>query len=213
MGTMNIINAIKKNDPIELQKELDFFKFCTNEDYDLNQVVQKNGQKLLHIATKHGSETVFLFLLEPHVNINVTDYNGNTPAHYAIMYGQPKILKLLKEAGADFSKKNNDGHTLDHYIKTRPKKEECKRNKKEFERILMDASSGLTLLAEVAIKYAEIYSKIENTAPKERDFNKVQATSSFFFHSLPREFEYQTDPLHLTKQDNPLNLSITPRFK
>lgn len=212
MRTMNIINAIKKNDPIELQKELDFLKMAMNEDYDLNQAIQKNGQKILHVAAKHGSEAVLLFLLEPNIDINVTDYNGNTPAHYAIMYGQPKILKLLKEAGADFSKKNNAGYTLDHYIQVRPKKEECKRNKKEFENILMEAPFGLTRLADVAIKYTEIPSKIEKES-KQIYFNKVQATHSSFFHNLPREFEYQTEPLNLTKHDRPLNLSITPCFK
>lgn len=119
----------------------------------------------------------------------------------------------MKEAGADFSKKNNDGYTLDHYIKARPKKNESIRNKEEFENILMDTASGLVMLADVAIKDAEVALKIENTVSKKIYSNKVKAVRSSFFYNLPNEFEYQTEPLNLTKHDKPLNLSITPCFK
>lgn len=63
MGTMNIINAIKKNDPIALQKELDFLKIATNEDYDLNQVVQKNGQRLRMLLQNMGVKQHYYFYL------------------------------------------------------------------------------------------------------------------------------------------------------
>ncbi|TLY48155.1 MAG: ankyrin repeat domain-containing protein [Gammaproteobacteria bacterium] len=213
MGTKNIIDAIKKNDPIKLQKALDFFKVSTKEDYDLNQVVQKNGQRLLHIAIMYGSETALLYLLlEPYVNINITDNDGNTPAHYAVIYEQPKILEFLKNNGADFSKKNNYGCTLKCYIPIKPKKEENKRIKKQLESILMD-TSNLTMLADISLKPTEFPLKKE-MEPKKIYFNQTQATNnSSFFHNLPREFEYQTEPLDLAKYDKPLNLSITSCFK
>lgn len=224
MGTKNIIDAIRENDPIKLHEALEFFKYCTKEDYDLNQIVQKNGQRLLHLATKYGSETAFLYLLDTNIDINITDDDGNTPAHYAIFYGQPKILELLKEVGADFSKKNNDGYTLERYIQIRPKKEENKRIKKELENILEMSplripeisnnqnqseqrtvdTSALTMLANVAMEQVKTTLKRENLEQKEIHHNKIQAIKSSFFHNLPREFEYQTEPL---------DLSITSGFK
>ncbi len=223
MGTKNIIDAIRENDPIKLHQALEFFKYCTKEDYDLNQIVKKNGQKLLHLATRYGSETVFLYLLDTNIDINITDDDGNTPAHYAIFYGQPKILELLKGIGADFSKKNKYGCTLEHYIQVRPKKEENKRIKKELENILEMSqlkipessnnqnqseqrtvdTSALTMLADVAMEQVKTTLKRENSGQKEIHHNKIQAKSSFF-HNLPLEFEYQTGPF---------DLSITSGFK
>src|SRR5436190_2041804 len=118
MGTKNIIDAIKKNDPIKLQKALDFFKVSTKEDYDLNQVVQKNGQRLLHIAIMYGSETALLYLLlEPYVNINITDNDVNTTDNYDIIYEKPKILEFLKNNEVYLYKKNNNECKLKLNIK------------------------------------------------------------------------------------------------
>lgn len=151
MGTEDIINAIKKNDLMELQKALDFFKNFTKKDYDLDQIVQKNGEKLLHIATKYGSETALLYLLlEPNVDINLTDNEGNTLAHYAVIYGQPKILEHLKNNGADFSKKNNYGCKIEQYISIKPQKEENKRIKKELEALILQETDKLQILTEVS---------------------------------------------------------------
>lgn len=233
MGTKNIINFIRKNDPIKLHDELEFFKYCTKKDYDLNQIVQMNGQRLLHLAAKYGSETVFLYLLDTNIDINITDDNGNTPAHYAILHGQPKILELLKGAGADFSKKNKYGYTLQDFVQAQPRKEENKKIKRELEAILERSQlkipeisnnkeqleqktediSALTILANVAIEQVKTTLKRKNSGQKEMHCNKIQVTKSSFFHNLPREFEYQTEPLDLAKHDRPLNLSITSCFK
>lgn len=210
MGIRNILNAVVNNNPVELEKELVFFKLCNKEDFDLNQVVQKNEQRLLHIAVRHGSEMVLLYLIDPYVDINITDCKGNTPAHYAILYRQPKILQLLKNAGADFSKKNKDGHTLHHFIQSRPQKEENKRIKKELEEILA-TTSDLTVLADVAIQQIKIPSK-RKMVEEEILSNKIQRTRPSFFHNLPREIDSQSQALDLTS-DKPLDLSITPYFK
>ncbi len=143
MLTRNIINAVAKNDLIELLKKLDFFKFYTKKKFNLNKAIGKSGQRLLHIATKQGNERVFLFLLlQPFIDINITDYSGNTPAHYAVIFEQPNLLKFLKDAGADFSLKNNSGHTLNDCIQVQPKSEQGRKNKQEFEKILMDSSDS-----------------------------------------------------------------------
>lgn len=49
MGTKNIINAVRENNPIKLQKALDDFKYCTNEEYDLNQKLFKKMDKDYYI--------------------------------------------------------------------------------------------------------------------------------------------------------------------
>lgn len=126
MGILNIINAVKNNNSIELQKELFFCKISIKPDFDLNQATMgRNRESLLHIAIKQGNETIFL-LLAPYIDINITNYDGNTPAHYAVMFEQPKILKFLKDAGANFSKKNNFGLILDQYLQISPQKESKK---------------------------------------------------------------------------------------
>ena len=81
-------------------------------------------------------------LLQPFIYINITDYSGNTPAHYAVIFEQPNLLKFLKDAGADFSLKNNSGHTLNDCIQVQPKSEQGRKNKQEFEKILMDSSDS-----------------------------------------------------------------------
>jgi ankyrin repeat protein len=207
MGTKKIIDAIKENDPIKLQKALDFFKKCINKDYDLNQAVQR-GQKLLHIAVQHGSKAALSHLLNLNVDINITNDEGNTPAHYAVKYKQPVILEFLKNNGADFSKKNNDGYTLEEYIQIQPKKEENIRIKTELENILMD-NSALAILADVAVAQAENPLKRKRTEQGEMH---PKATKLSFFHNLLREIEYETKPLDLVTHDKPLNLSIKRCF-
>lgn len=182
MLTRNIINAVVKNDLIELQKELDFFKF------NLNEAIGKTGQRLLHIAIKQGNERVFLFLLiQPFIDINITDYSGNTPAHYAVIFEQPNLLKFLKDAGADFSLKNNGGHTLNDCIQVQPKSEQGRRIKQEFEKILM----GFSDLAKADLE--------DN--PKKIPSTSIQTSDLAFFDHTDRPIE----PLDLTKHDKPLN--------
>lgn len=234
MGIMNIIKAVKKNDLVKLKEELDFFKIYIREDYDLNQVVSsKNGQSLLHIATRYGSDRVFLYLLEQGVNINIPDEQGNTPAHYAILYSQPRILEFLKKNGADFLRKNKCGRTLEQYIQVRPVKEESKRIKKELENIILETNqcrilsnnAQLCLRKETAendrrqseeeIVDTSDLALLTEVAMKQKEvyLNKTQMFPSSFFHNLPREVECQTEPLNLIKHDRALNLSVTSCFK
>ena len=201
MGTKNIIEAIKENDLTKLKEKLDFFKSCLDHDYDLNQVVGKNEQRLLHIAVRHGCKKELLdLLLDRGADINLTNSKGNTPADYAVIYKQPTILEFLKNR-ADFSKKNNDGYTV----------EECIKNEPEKEKNISIDNSALAMLADVAIKQTKISLKRKNTEQKEIHLNKIQAIKSSFFHNLPRELECQSQPLDLT-QNKPWNLSIPPCF-
>lgn len=197
MGIFNIINAVRNNNPIELQKELYFCKISIKQDFDLNQATMgKKGQSLLHFAIKQGNERIFL-LLAPYIDINITDDDGNTPAHYAVMFEQTQILKFLKAAGADFAKKNNFGLTLDKYLQISPQRE-SKRIKIELENILL-GSPDLPMQTDITLNTSKkIY-----THPS-------QPNDSSFFHNLPKAFEFPIEPINLIKHDKPLNLSITP---
>jgi len=150
MGPIKIIDAVKKNNLVNMKKALKLCKTDTCKAYDLNQAVQKNGRRLLHIAVQHGSDTVFLHLLREGADINIADTRGDTPAHYATLYGQPKILTLLKENGADFSRKNKLGDTFEQYINYKPRKEENKRIKKELESIILKKTDKCEILSMVS---------------------------------------------------------------
>lgn len=65
------------------------------------EMVNQDGQTILHIAAKHGHCDEVEFLLGCGFDVNARDNVGNTALHLAISNGWEKMVEVLVAAGAD----------------------------------------------------------------------------------------------------------------
>ncbi|KAF4465935.1 palmitoyltransferase akr1 [Fusarium albosuccineum] len=66
-----------------------------------HNVVDEQGQTLLHVAAHEGHVDIVDFLLRCGANLDARDSHGNTPLHCAVVSGQEKIVQALVDAGAN----------------------------------------------------------------------------------------------------------------
>ncbi|WOL20137.1 potassium channel KOR1-like isoform X1 [Canna indica] len=69
-----------------------------------------DGRSPLHIAASRGHENITLFLIQEHLDVNLSDKFGNTPLLEAVIHGHDRIASLLFTHGAKLSLKDAGSH-------------------------------------------------------------------------------------------------------
>ena len=77
---------------------------------DVN-IVDEDGQGLLHQAIASQKEDIVYDLLSKNVDVNIQDGVGQTALHYAAMYRMPEVAKGIIAHGANVNSKDNYGNT------------------------------------------------------------------------------------------------------
>lgn len=75
----------------------------------------RDGDTVLHLATRARSEEMSRFLVEMGLEVNAQDAMGTTPLAFAAKFGKSDICRLLVEAGADPNLARLDGWTPLHF--------------------------------------------------------------------------------------------------
>ncbi len=90
----------------------------TSLKYDIYQVINPQGETLLHAASREGRMDIIRILVEIYdCRVNVTDRAGNTPLHIACKYGQFSVVAYYfyqhHEVSSD--SKNQENMSLLHF--------------------------------------------------------------------------------------------------
>lgn len=72
-----------------------------------HNVVNEQGQTLLHVAAHEGHVEIVDFLLRCGANLDARNRHGNTPLHCAVVSGREKIVQALVGAGANMDLVND----------------------------------------------------------------------------------------------------------
>lgn len=72
-----------------------------------HNVINEQGQTLLHVAAHEGHVEIVDFLLRCGANLDARDRHGNTPLHCAVVSGREKIVQALVGAGANMDLVND----------------------------------------------------------------------------------------------------------
>lgn len=94
-----IFEAIKQNNNLILESYLK-----TN---DIN-IVNEEGESLLHCAIRYNNSDAFKTLLENYINLNIQDKVGNTPLIYSIIFNKIAFFKQLVKHNANLNLANNN---------------------------------------------------------------------------------------------------------
>ena len=73
---------------IENDKLTKLRRYVRDKKIDLNEIITKKGEKMLHIAAKEGSRYCLEYLLESGANAKLVDKKGNLPLHKALRFVQ-----------------------------------------------------------------------------------------------------------------------------
>lgn len=77
----------------------------------LSNLVLRQVNTPLHIASMHGYAEVVMFLLQSAVDVNIQNKNGDTALHLAVKQRQFEVCRQLLAYGADQTIRNNTGYT------------------------------------------------------------------------------------------------------
>ena len=99
---MNAFDLVLDNDIKSLNEYL-----CTNNI----DVIDKNGQGLLHYAIRVGHFETVRYLIEMNINVNQKDLYGETPIFIAVNMKNLFLTKYLIESKADINIENKRGET------------------------------------------------------------------------------------------------------
>jgi len=114
------------NKYIEKDKYSKLKKYLASGKIDINEIITKKGEKMLHLAAKEGSSFCLEFLLEQGANPRLVDRKGNMPLHRALKFvienysrSNEKCLinTLLTYSSKFLDVENFDGITPRHLIK------------------------------------------------------------------------------------------------
>ncbi len=101
-------------------QDLDKLKAAIENSADVNDCIEENGCRPIHLTVFHEDEKAVSLLLAHGADITVQDGVGETPLHYLypMELSGPKlnIFRMLLCAGADIKTENNEGHDFMHYI-------------------------------------------------------------------------------------------------
>ena len=86
MSSLDKHDAEKIKKYIERDKYSKLKRFLSSEKIDLNEIITKKGEKMLHLAAKEGSSFCLEFLLEQGANPRLVDKKGNMPLHRALKF-------------------------------------------------------------------------------------------------------------------------------
>jgi len=75
-----VIKYIKRDQHRKLRR------FLKEEKIDLDEILTKRGEKMLHIAAKEGAANCLEYLLEHGANAKLVDKKGNLPIHRALEF-------------------------------------------------------------------------------------------------------------------------------
>ncbi|CAG8646310.1 2039_t:CDS:10 [Funneliformis mosseae] len=78
-------------------------------------MVNKQGQTALIIASKLGNLDAIKLLLEIGAEVNQADFDGNTALHYSAAWNHFQVVTMLIERGCQFASKNKSGWTALDY--------------------------------------------------------------------------------------------------
>jgi len=71
---------------IEKDKYLKLKKYIKDKSVNLNEIITKNGEKMLHLACREGSVDCLAFLLKIGADPRLVDKKGNLPIHLALNF-------------------------------------------------------------------------------------------------------------------------------
>lgn len=74
-------------------------------EIDIN-VLNENGQNLLHEAIAHSNTLLGLDLISRKIDINHQDVNGQTPLHFAAMYNSYELAEVIIKKGGNVNIKD-----------------------------------------------------------------------------------------------------------
>jgi ankyrin repeat protein len=61
-------------------------KYVTEESIPLDAILNRRGEKLVHVAAREGAVSCLEDLVERGAKVNLVDRRGNLPLHRAIQY-------------------------------------------------------------------------------------------------------------------------------
>lgn len=76
---------------------------------DIN-LIDEDGQNLLHEAISHDNTDVAIDLIDRGINLNTTDINGQTPLHFSAQYNNLKVASEIIRKGGDINIKDIHGN-------------------------------------------------------------------------------------------------------
>jgi len=71
---------------IEKDKYVKLKRFLKDEKVNVDEIITKRGEKMLHLAAKEGSVDCLEYLLDKGANAKLVDHKGNLPIHKALEY-------------------------------------------------------------------------------------------------------------------------------
>jgi ankyrin repeat protein len=71
-------------------------KYQADHSIPMNAILNRRGEKLVHVAAKEGAVSCLEDLLERGAKVNLVDRRGNLPLHLAIQYclGKSSLLSF-----------------------------------------------------------------------------------------------------------------------
>ena len=126
MSTLDKELAKKIKKYIEHDKYLKLKKLISQTGVSLNEVINKKGEKMLHIAAKEGATYCLEFLLKSGANAKLVDLKGNIPLHRALKYviedynrddESSLVSSLLTYSSCQLDVKNREGKTPRQLLK------------------------------------------------------------------------------------------------
>ncbi|XP_067653524.1 uncharacterized protein [Haliotis asinina] len=96
---------------------IDVYKFLVEHKAD-RTLVDKDGQSLLHLSSRHGLLPVIEHIIDS-VDINSRDNAGVTPVMTSVAYGKDAVFKYLRKKGADLTLVDNAGNDVLHLAQKR----------------------------------------------------------------------------------------------
>jgi len=71
---------------IENDKYVKLKRFLKEEKINVDEIITKHGEKMLHLAAKEGAKDCLEYLLDKGANAKLVDKKGNLPIHRALEY-------------------------------------------------------------------------------------------------------------------------------
>jgi ankyrin repeat protein len=93
----NLFQAIRLKDDTQYSKLI--------ETVNIN-VVDDDGQSLLHEAIAHYNNGAAIDLINRGINVNIADNNGQVPLHFCALHKNPIVAAALLRNGADVNVKD-----------------------------------------------------------------------------------------------------------
>ena len=91
---------------IESDTYIKLKKILKKEKINVDEIITKRGEKMLHLAAKEGSGDCLEYLLEEGANAKLVDKKGNLPLHRALEFVIENYSSFLITTCFFWSKRN-----------------------------------------------------------------------------------------------------------